>query len=197
MGAGRYILNDVLACDLYIETVEKFIQHIVRRMYDIADQGPQEFLWNIAPMHETSASGRPLPRELLKMPPSKGEQEAAIGRRRARRRSWRRGRAKRGRPGRGLSAGGVGGDVSVGAAGGAGAHAPPALSRRRAPELAAEAAPPPTPAAPPNAARIATTRKFVPRANLVSLRARAGRRRHRLAGRAVPVACSQQNFDAK
>ncbi|GBP10257.1 hypothetical protein EVAR_77646_1 [Eumeta japonica] len=40
-------------------------------MYDIADQGPHEFPSNIAPTHERSSSGRPLPREVLKTPPPK------------------------------------------------------------------------------------------------------------------------------
>ncbi|GBP96259.1 hypothetical protein EVAR_100507_1 [Eumeta japonica] len=68
-GAGRYVLNDVIARDLCIETVEEFIQRIARRMYDIANQGPYEFLRNIVPMHERSLSGRHLPRELIKTPP--------------------------------------------------------------------------------------------------------------------------------
>ncbi|GBP28751.1 hypothetical protein EVAR_19793_1 [Eumeta japonica] len=57
MEAGRYVLNDVIAHDLYIETVEKFIQRIARWMFDIADQGPHEFFRNIAPTHERSPSG--------------------------------------------------------------------------------------------------------------------------------------------
>ncbi|GBP17987.1 hypothetical protein EVAR_16931_1 [Eumeta japonica] len=60
VGAGLYVLNDVIACDLYIETVEGFIQHTGRRMYDIAHQGPHEFFRNIALMHERSSNGRPL-----------------------------------------------------------------------------------------------------------------------------------------
>ncbi|GBP74244.1 hypothetical protein EVAR_51642_1 [Eumeta japonica] len=71
VGAGRYVLNDVIVRDVCIETVEEFIQRIARRMYDIADQGPHEFLRNIAQMPERSPSGRPLPGELLKTPPSK------------------------------------------------------------------------------------------------------------------------------
>ncbi|GBP21147.1 RNA-directed DNA polymerase from mobile element jockey [Eumeta japonica] len=71
VGAGRYVSNDVIARDLCIETVEEFIQRIARRMFDIADQGPYEFLRNIAPMQESSSSGRPLPRELLRTPPPK------------------------------------------------------------------------------------------------------------------------------
>ncbi|GBP74902.1 hypothetical protein EVAR_36087_1 [Eumeta japonica] len=59
VGAGRYVFNDVIARDLCIETVEEFIQRIARRMFDIADQGPYEFLRNIAPMQERSPSGRP------------------------------------------------------------------------------------------------------------------------------------------
>ncbi|GBP80927.1 hypothetical protein EVAR_56565_1 [Eumeta japonica] len=70
VGAGRYDLNDVIARDLCIETVEEFIQRIARRIY-IADQVPYEFLRNIAPIHERSPSGRPLPRELIKTPPPK------------------------------------------------------------------------------------------------------------------------------
>ncbi|GBP59030.1 hypothetical protein EVAR_15033_1 [Eumeta japonica] len=70
-GAGRYVLIDVIARDLCIETVEEFIQRIARRMFDIADQGPYEFLQNITPMQERSPSGRPLPRELLRTPPPK------------------------------------------------------------------------------------------------------------------------------
>ncbi|GBP24135.1 hypothetical protein EVAR_27360_1 [Eumeta japonica] len=69
VGAVRYVLNDVIAHDLCIKTVQELIHLIARRMYDIADQGPYEFLRNIAPMHETSPSGRPLSRELLKTPP--------------------------------------------------------------------------------------------------------------------------------
>ncbi|GBP09967.1 hypothetical protein EVAR_92499_1 [Eumeta japonica] len=69
VGAGRYVLNDVIPRDLCIETVEEFIQRIARRMFDIADQGPNEFLRNIAPTHERSPSGRPLPREITKTPP--------------------------------------------------------------------------------------------------------------------------------
>ncbi|GBP58123.1 hypothetical protein EVAR_40667_1 [Eumeta japonica] len=71
VGAGRYVLNGVIARDLCIETIEKFIQRIARRMYDIADQGSHEFLRNIAPIHERSPSGRTLPRELIKTPPPK------------------------------------------------------------------------------------------------------------------------------
>ncbi|GBP78132.1 hypothetical protein EVAR_59926_1 [Eumeta japonica] len=71
VGAGRYVLNDVIARDLCIETVEEFIRRIARRMFDIADQGPHEFLRNIAPTHERSPSGRPLPREITKTPPPK------------------------------------------------------------------------------------------------------------------------------
>ncbi|GBP78554.1 hypothetical protein EVAR_61565_1 [Eumeta japonica] len=71
VGAGRYVLNDVIARDFCIETVEEFIQRIARRMYDIADQGPYELLRNMAPTHERSPSGRPLPRELVKTPPPK------------------------------------------------------------------------------------------------------------------------------
>ncbi|GBP94377.1 hypothetical protein EVAR_102559_1 [Eumeta japonica] len=63
-GAGRYVLNDVIARDLCIETVEEFIQRIARRMFDIADQGPYEFLRNIAPMQERSPSGRPPPERI-------------------------------------------------------------------------------------------------------------------------------------
>ncbi|GBP40693.1 hypothetical protein EVAR_36429_1 [Eumeta japonica] len=37
--AGWYDLNDVIARDLYIETVEEFIQRIAFRIYDIANQG--------------------------------------------------------------------------------------------------------------------------------------------------------------
>ncbi|GBP23875.1 RNA polymerase II-associated protein 1 [Eumeta japonica] len=70
-GAGRYVLNDVIARDLCIETVEEFIQRIARRMFDNADQGPYEFLRNIAPMQERSPSGRTLPRELTRTPPPK------------------------------------------------------------------------------------------------------------------------------
>ncbi|GBP92392.1 hypothetical protein EVAR_68444_1 [Eumeta japonica] len=68
VGAGRYVLNDVIAHNLRIETVEEFIQHIARRMYDIAEQGPHKFLRNIAPMHERSPSGRPFPSEFHKSP---------------------------------------------------------------------------------------------------------------------------------
>ncbi|GBP44218.1 hypothetical protein EVAR_22102_1 [Eumeta japonica] len=71
--AQQYALNDVITRDLCIETVEEFIQRIARRIYDIADQGPYEFLRNIAPMHEKSPSGRPLSRELIKTPPPKKE----------------------------------------------------------------------------------------------------------------------------
>ncbi|GBP16260.1 hypothetical protein EVAR_93629_1 [Eumeta japonica] len=56
VGAGRFILNYVIALDLRIETVEEFIQHIARRMYNFDDQSPYEFLRNIAPMHERSLS---------------------------------------------------------------------------------------------------------------------------------------------
>ncbi|GBP33592.1 RNA-directed DNA polymerase from mobile element jockey [Eumeta japonica] len=63
-GAGRYDLNDVIARDFCIETVEEFIQRIARRMFDIADQGPYEFLRNIAPMQERSPSGRPPPERI-------------------------------------------------------------------------------------------------------------------------------------
>ncbi|GBP81069.1 hypothetical protein EVAR_37195_1 [Eumeta japonica] len=69
VGAGRYVLNDVVSHDPCIETVEEFIQRIVRRMFDIADQGPYEFLRNIAPTQERSPSGRPLPKELLRTHP--------------------------------------------------------------------------------------------------------------------------------
>ncbi|GBP53746.1 hypothetical protein EVAR_84229_1 [Eumeta japonica] len=58
-GAGRYVLNDVIARDLCIESVEEFIQHIARRMYDIADHGSHEFLRNIAPMHENRRAADP------------------------------------------------------------------------------------------------------------------------------------------
>ncbi|GBP76611.1 Probable RNA-directed DNA polymerase from transposon X-element [Eumeta japonica] len=37
VGAGRYVLNDVIARDLCVETVEEFIQRIARRMFDIDD----------------------------------------------------------------------------------------------------------------------------------------------------------------
>ncbi|GBP69448.1 hypothetical protein EVAR_48805_1 [Eumeta japonica] len=67
VGAGRYVLNNAIARDLCTETVEEFIQRIAYRMYVIADQGPYEFLRNIALTHERSPSGRPLPRELVKM----------------------------------------------------------------------------------------------------------------------------------
>ncbi|GBP00860.1 hypothetical protein EVAR_2205_1 [Eumeta japonica] len=66
LGVGWYNLNDVIACDRHIEIVGEFIQHRARWMYDLADQGPHEFLRNIAPMHERSPSGRPLPGELIK-----------------------------------------------------------------------------------------------------------------------------------
>ncbi|GBP71043.1 hypothetical protein EVAR_37883_1 [Eumeta japonica] len=39
VGAGRYVLNDVIARDLCI-----LVQRIARRMFDIADKGPYEFL---------------------------------------------------------------------------------------------------------------------------------------------------------
>ncbi|GBP37484.1 RNA-directed DNA polymerase from mobile element jockey [Eumeta japonica] len=71
VGAGRYVLNDVLARDLCIESAEEFIQRISRRIFDITDQGPYEFLQNIAPTQERSPSGRPLPRELLRTLPPK------------------------------------------------------------------------------------------------------------------------------
>ncbi|GBP61242.1 hypothetical protein EVAR_45261_1 [Eumeta japonica] len=61
VGAERYNLNDVIARDLCIKTVEDYIQHITRRMYDINDQGPHEFLRNIAPMprgHRTADSSQ-------------------------------------------------------------------------------------------------------------------------------------------
>ncbi|GBP30601.1 hypothetical protein EVAR_76144_1 [Eumeta japonica] len=71
VGAGRYILNDEIAHDLCIETIEEFIRYIARRMYDIARQDPHESLRNIIPMHKRFPSGRPLPRELLKtFPPN-------------------------------------------------------------------------------------------------------------------------------
>ncbi|GBP26341.1 hypothetical protein EVAR_95512_1 [Eumeta japonica] len=35
-----YVLNDVIACDLHIETIEEIIQRISHRMFDIADQSP-------------------------------------------------------------------------------------------------------------------------------------------------------------
>ncbi|GBP78552.1 RNA-directed DNA polymerase from mobile element jockey [Eumeta japonica] len=54
VGAGRYVLNDVIARDLRIETVEELIRRIARRMFDFADQGPHEFLRNIAPTHEVA-----------------------------------------------------------------------------------------------------------------------------------------------
>ncbi|GBP46902.1 hypothetical protein EVAR_37806_1 [Eumeta japonica] len=63
VGAGRYVLNDIIARDLRIEPVEEFIQHLAGRKYDFADQGPHEFLRNIAPMHGRSPNGRPLSRE--------------------------------------------------------------------------------------------------------------------------------------
>ncbi|GBP00078.1 hypothetical protein EVAR_74386_1 [Eumeta japonica] len=71
MEVGRYLLNVVIARDPCIETVEEFIQRIARPMYDIADQGLYEFLWNIAPTHKRSPSALPLSRELLKTPPPK------------------------------------------------------------------------------------------------------------------------------
>ncbi|GBO98633.1 RNA-directed DNA polymerase from mobile element jockey [Eumeta japonica] len=63
---GLYVLNNVIARELRIETVEEFIQHLARQMYDIADQGPYEFLRNIALIHERSPGGRLLSREHLK-----------------------------------------------------------------------------------------------------------------------------------
>ncbi|GBP27931.1 hypothetical protein EVAR_83560_1 [Eumeta japonica] len=71
VGVGRYVLNDVIARDLCIETVEEFIQRIARRRYNITDQGPYEFLRNIAPIHERSPSGRPVLRKLIKKSPPK------------------------------------------------------------------------------------------------------------------------------
>ncbi|GBP12038.1 hypothetical protein EVAR_5876_1 [Eumeta japonica] len=71
VGVGRYVLNDAIARNLCIETVEEFIQRIACRMFDIADQGPHEFLRNIAPTQERSSSGRPLAREITKTPPPK------------------------------------------------------------------------------------------------------------------------------
>ncbi|GBP67644.1 RNA-directed DNA polymerase from mobile element jockey [Eumeta japonica] len=64
--SGRYVLNDVIARDLCIETVEEFIQRIARRMFDIADQG----LRNIAPMQRSRRAADP-PRELTRTPPPK------------------------------------------------------------------------------------------------------------------------------
>ncbi|GBP61935.1 hypothetical protein EVAR_44991_1 [Eumeta japonica] len=49
------------ARDLCIETVEEFIQRIARRMYNIADQGPYEFLRNIVPVHERRRAADPSP----------------------------------------------------------------------------------------------------------------------------------------
>ncbi|GBP05321.1 hypothetical protein EVAR_76758_1 [Eumeta japonica] len=37
-------------------------------MYDFGDQGPHEFLRDIAPTHERSPSDRPLSRKLIKLP---------------------------------------------------------------------------------------------------------------------------------
>ncbi|GBP76659.1 hypothetical protein EVAR_51144_1 [Eumeta japonica] len=68
VGAGWYVLNDVIARDLCIETMEEFVQRITRWMFDIANQGPNEFLQNIAPTQERSLSGRPLTKELLTTP---------------------------------------------------------------------------------------------------------------------------------
>ncbi|GBP43749.1 hypothetical protein EVAR_29731_1 [Eumeta japonica] len=73
VGAWRYVLNDVIARDLRIETVEEFNQHLARQMYDFVDQGPHESLRNIAPMPERSLSGQPFPRELIKSPLPKGD----------------------------------------------------------------------------------------------------------------------------
>ncbi|GBP40558.1 hypothetical protein EVAR_7557_1 [Eumeta japonica] len=75
-GTAWHVLNDVIARDFCIETVEEYIQRIARQLYDIAEQSPHEFLRNIAPMYERSPSGRPLPRELNKTPPPKNNPTA-------------------------------------------------------------------------------------------------------------------------
>ncbi|GBP31517.1 hypothetical protein EVAR_84629_1 [Eumeta japonica] len=58
--ARWYVLND--ARDLCMR--------LDKRILDIADQG-YEFLRNIVSTQERSLSGRPLPRELLRIPPPK------------------------------------------------------------------------------------------------------------------------------
>ncbi|GBP66877.1 hypothetical protein EVAR_18049_1 [Eumeta japonica] len=43
-------------------------------MYDLANQGPYDFPWNITTMHKRSTSDRPLPRELFKSSLATAEQ---------------------------------------------------------------------------------------------------------------------------
>ncbi|GBP78730.1 hypothetical protein EVAR_54541_1 [Eumeta japonica] len=62
VGVRRYVLNDVIARDFCIETVEEFIQRIARRMFEITDQVPYKFLRSIAPTQERSPSVRPFPK---------------------------------------------------------------------------------------------------------------------------------------
>ncbi|KAL0894549.1 hypothetical protein ABMA27_013121 [Loxostege sticticalis] len=66
-GAGRYVRNDVIARDVKMQSIEDFVVHTARRMYDKADHGPLSHLCNIAPLHARppDRSGRALPRELL------------------------------------------------------------------------------------------------------------------------------------
>lgn len=65
--AARYVRNDVLARDLGMQSLEKFITKTARRMYDRADNGPYDHLRGFAPLHARPPDGRPLPRELLRL----------------------------------------------------------------------------------------------------------------------------------
>ncbi|GBP24654.1 hypothetical protein EVAR_15860_1 [Eumeta japonica] len=55
-GAGRYVLNDVIARDLCIETVQEFIQRIARRMYDCTTS-PTRALMNSSGISHRCARG--------------------------------------------------------------------------------------------------------------------------------------------
>lgn len=69
--------NDTISRDTGVESVEKFVVRMARKMYDTADNGPHLHLQRLAPLHtrppDAEAPSRALPRSIL--PPPEEEEE--------------------------------------------------------------------------------------------------------------------------
>ncbi|GBP76882.1 hypothetical protein EVAR_7032_1 [Eumeta japonica] len=70
VGASWFVKNDVIARDLKVEILEKFIKMLALRIFNHANAGPYISLHNLAPQYAQLPGGYLVPRNLLPFPPS-------------------------------------------------------------------------------------------------------------------------------
>ncbi|GBP72630.1 hypothetical protein EVAR_83140_1 [Eumeta japonica] len=64
-GARWFVKNDVIARDLKVETLKKFIKMLARRTFNRVDVDPYTSLYNLAPQCERPPRRYQLPRDQL------------------------------------------------------------------------------------------------------------------------------------